>query len=781
MANTLLVLVSLSGAVRGQVVPIPGAYDACDSLSDWTTDPCSSTIESSTTCDLQDDTWAGRTCIVIGPEDSQWCLDLGTGSKIQKDFDLTGYWNLSVEVEIMASMAYLGNTHANMFAICQGFETQIKSFWPRPLPRDKAIDGHLWDTPSYIFLLHDLTFCEDAILTLKFDASYGEYWNTGFMFDAIQFYGTLITASPTVSPTGIPTLNPSMNPFEAPTKAPNLDPTEAPTLSPTFPSNIACQQIFVSNTTGLDLNDVNNTFKVVDFVGINNRLHWELNHSGAVYELYYDQQWKIAVDDEECHHIRDTNDNLTTIDEAAGFPPLNTLSSWVCGTNTKSTTLRLSCAHANEGEQIDIDSPAEKLLEWTTFIVVGALLALAVLFTIIAVLFHLRKKGSDAPGYLSIIKFFIEIIDLYTDVSFTYSVYLSGNPLIWYAAPAAIILFAYLVSVITSLIKVNLHKRNMLYSNYMKSFDKAWLTTTLIVGYYATFNIFTSHLFHLEITSFQVPEKEKNNVKTLKIVNFVILENLPMFILQAMYLLHTGYFEDAFTFEEDIPSDVRITLLAMAFGLIKIMSGLLTVISRFADCCCSKFATKQEQFYMDITSKHMNGNHIHSHFLLSIAISKVIRSERSSVEVLRIVEKTNGIHCTIRVDIFNDHDMENYELLFGKTDTKKALNNEIQFILKLDDIEEIFVEKKNETSQAKQSGTDTKIEMEATVENSQKKKKQKKKSPAKETKPKDGDKKKKKAKPKRADLQKSSVQNKKKRSKIETPKEKKETKIIKNI
>ena len=54
----------------------------------------------------------------------------------------------------------------------------------------------------------------------------------------------------------------------------------------------------------------------------------------------------------------------------------------------------------------------------------------------------------------------------------------------------------------------------------MNSSDKTWLFMTLIFGFYATFDLLTSHIFHLGLTSFQVGRNEINNVRTLKIMQF---------------------------------------------------------------------------------------------------------------------------------------------------------------------------------------------------------------------------------------------------------------------
>jgi len=176
--------------------------------------------------------------------------------------------------------------------------------------------------------------------------------------------------------------------------------------------------------------------------------------------------------------------------------------------------------------------------------------------------------------------------------------------------------------------------------------------------------------------------------------------------MKIMYLSYIGYFDDVYI--DDISSEIKITLLSMAFGVISIIGGLLTVISRCIECFSSSKTSSngdKEYFYLDITSKYIQRKHKHSHLLISKGVSRAIKIDEGSVETLSIVQKTNGIHSKVMVNICNDYDLKNYEKLFDtkiseNSDTKKALRRELKKVLKVEKIGKVSVEKIKEQNTA---------------------------------------------------------------------------------
>eukprot|EP01084_Bolivina_argentea_P243206 407760_1 len=173
---------------------------------------------------------------------------------------------------------------------------------------------------------------------------------------------------------------------------------------------------------------------------------------------------------------------------------------------------------------------------------VGGLVVVAPLILIlIAMLFHKFKTGSDNPEYLSFFKFFGSTGDFYTDAIWSFILYSEGHYLyLW----AFICTFGpHLLSIIVGLLYITNWRQNRAkqhIAEYAKEFDTKIIILTLFSGFYATAEIITSHLFHLEVLSLQLTKKQKSRIFNLQILNEVILEDIPCFYIQYLYLTTSG-------------------------------------------------------------------------------------------------------------------------------------------------------------------------------------------------------------------------------------------------
>ena len=165
---------------------------------------------------------------------------------------------------------------------------------------------------------------------------------------------------------------------------------------------------------------------------------------------------------------------------------------------------------------------------------------------------------------------------------------------------------------------------------------------TLISGFYATTEIITSHLFHLNVLSLQLGARPRARILNLKILNNVILENIPMFWIQYQYLLSTT---DGSIFDNGI----NITLLAMAFSVTAILFGVLTVTIRVFNGCIELTRRNDlNQIYVDFTFKASKPDiikryHAHTNVLLAEGIKLALHIQLTQVEIVYIQLISNGI------------------------------------------------------------------------------------------------------------------------------------------
>eukprot|EP01084_Bolivina_argentea_P146805 256958_1 len=321
---------------------------------------------------------------------------------------------------------------------------------------------------------------------------------------------------------------------------------------------------------------------------------------------------------------------------------------------------------------------------------------------LVALLFHKFKSGSDNPGYISLFKFFASNADFYTDAIWAFTLYSENNRLYYWSFSFAF--GPHLISIIVGLFYIvnwrqNRSKRHI--SEYAMKFDTSIIFLTLLSGFYATTEIITSHLFHLNILSLQITTKQKSRILNLQILNEVILEDIPCFYIQYLYLTTSS--------EPIFDKGINITLLAMIFGILSMISGVLTLgIRIFNGCIDLARGNNLETIYIQLSftslQEVINNKHTHSHSLLSDAIAGALHIQTSQINIIYIQKVTKGIKVTATLQHLDYNNTKNIlkELQNVKSEPFLNLHKECTDRLKLpldNSVElrilEIYVKNKN--------------------------------------------------------------------------------------
>eukprot|EP01083_Nonionella_stella_P225281 801093_1 len=301
------------------------------------------------------------------------------------------------------------------------------------------------------------------------------------------------------------------------------------------------------------------------------------------------------------------------------------------------------------------------------YVTVGVIFSLALIFVIIAFVFHRKREGTDRPGYVALLKLFSSIADLYTDVIFTLTLfalkgvwhyYIFGLDLwIW---SAIFTLGPHFLSIVVGLFFITKWRQTRskrFLSEYASRFDKVIVLLSLVAGFYAAIDMLSSHLFHLDVMSFQIGVDTKARLMNMKIINNVVLENVPCLYIQYLYLTSS---------DSDLVSNgMSITLLAMTFSILGILFGVLTVSVRICNGCIEVTrGDKSGTVYMVFTVKSEKEDvvqkyHVHSNFLLSEAISQALRVELTQVEVIYIQHIMHGVLVQAKVKYLEDQNRDN--------------------------------------------------------------------------------------------------------------------------
>ena len=429
-------------------------------------------------------------------------------------------------------------------------------------------------------------------------------------FDSLRMDGVVdnsksqlicLTFSPTFNPTNEPTVELTPGPTDDPTSGP----TDSPTMEPT-----TLESLIVNGLLECDVND--ECYSCTSILVTLASIKLEENR-----EECCDYLWTYSTDD-----LSECNDDDCCID----------VGSYLRGTSMQSESLNFD----------EFDS---------TFMLIGALLLILLLpascslYAYCAV--HSRRPGSDRPHYLSIFKVSINVADFYSDIIWTLTLIFQCSE---YAIWAALFTFgSYAVSMgiaISFVTKWKVNRLNLSLSGYAEKYSAFMLACTALAGFYATAELITSHILHLSVFSLNMTVIQRQHIRTLRILNTVILENLPLLILQLLYLSSDSASEES----------LDLTVITIMFSSLSILSGVSNMIT----IMCSRLIAHQrddssfKKLLMEFSLKQkepgsIKSYHIHSYYLLQIAVASALHLEQHQVVILKIQKVTDGLTISLKL------------------------------------------------------------------------------------------------------------------------------------
>ena len=295
-----------------------------------------------------------------------------------------------------------------------------------------------------------------------------------------------------------------------------------------------------------------------------------------------------------------------------------------------------------------------------------------------------RRRGSDRPSYASAFKFFASLTDFYTDCIWALLLYSEGSSLWLYAAVAT--LAPHALSIALCLVFLTRWKQMASaphVAGFAKRYDKVLILLTVFSGFYAAMELLTSHLLHASLLSFQMPRAHAAQVANLKLVNEVLLENLPCLVIQLVHLTR-----GAFAFDVQ-NSDELVTLITMAFSLLSIVFGLLTLAQKAATRCMATSAGEGEgdgRFALSVgfTLRAHGGvigeHHAHTHFLLQRSLSRALQLEPTQIAIDSVQRITDGVK--VSAELASLSEQEAHKLQTALRDECSAADAQLRANLK---------------------------------------------------------------------------------------------------
>merc|ERR1711920_1089377 len=97
----------------------------------------------------------------------------------------------------------------------------------------------------------------------------------------------------------------------------------------------------------------------------------------------------------------------------------------------------------------------------------------------------------------------------------------------------------YLLSVFVGILFITKWRqslRNLQLAEWASRYDKWIIILSLFSGFYPASDLICSHLFHLHALSLQISPRQKRRIWYLRVLNTVLMENVPCLIIQYLYL-----------------------------------------------------------------------------------------------------------------------------------------------------------------------------------------------------------------------------------------------------
>eukprot|EP01083_Nonionella_stella_P096596 271608_1 len=472
-------------------------------------------------------------------------------------------------------------------------------------------------------------------------------------------------------PTSNPTESPSFEPTEpssSPTKQPSSEPTRTPTVARSYNS-------YVDVLYGLQgLSDLNLHLISNNAVEVMRKLEGIIS-TGYINTLPHTDNYEtfkvmiLKVDEYDISEVVNVtlskwNDflRLSAQIECDTHFCDDILNVYNATTFTEFVTRKLAFYFGDSNEALqfvvisisDVMSLADAQFNFDLiYIAVGSIFVIMVvpsslLSWIAYFVYHRKRPGTDPPRYRSLFICVGNVADLYTNVWWSLMLMTQRHTL-W--LPAVLITFVpHILSIgigvwyIFKWKQKSVHSIERAYiSKYTTKYYKPLILCIVITGFYPTLEMICSHLCHLNALSFDLYTKDKLQIANIKMINALILNQIPIFIIQYLYLMDTN------------TNVLSATLITISFTIICMLWSVCTVLSRVRnDLRRRMLGANMADVLLEFEVKQNTPNiiqsyHIHSHWLLTSSLSFALNIKQYQIDVGGVQKINDGIRVNARL------------------------------------------------------------------------------------------------------------------------------------
>ena len=333
-------------------------------------------------------------------------------------------------------------------------------------------------------------------------------------------------------------------------------------------------------------------------------------------------------------------------------------------------TLMPTAIPTNQTENNDAAEIAIKNFDTAGLYFVSCILILSLFLLLIAIIYHyIIAKGSHLNNLFGLLRFFASVADFWTDLLFTAILYFESNRednisnnnkntyFLLFIVSTVCVGAAYLCSCIfgvywISRMRITISgKKDSSHRllKYFKQYDMFVYGMITIAGFYATIDLLRSKLFYLDIFNLQLTHEEYTSLKMYRFINIVLLENIPQFIVQIIYI-HINLNINA----SDENGNNNINSIALLSVTLSVLSIIAASLSQMSMLCSNKCRNVEKYTYSHrceltgsivIKSNQLKKWHAFSHKKIEECISDVIETCKDS----NLWNKRSDVFYTIQV------------------------------------------------------------------------------------------------------------------------------------
>ena len=223
---------------------------------------------------------------------------------------------------------------------------------------------------------------------------------------------------------------------------------------------------------------------------------------------------------------------------------------------------------------------SSKMLDKIDDITQYLVLSLIVILFVILVFrnFHFKIScfsGADMCGYASLIVYLQCTFDFWTDLLFSYSMYLQNQVYYFYFS----LIFTIIPLFASTIICIYFihHWQTMdcpisqRIQNYLRKYSLILILFSMIGDFYSSVMLLKSKLFYLPMFNLHPHRSDSTRLKNFRFVNTVLLENIPQLCIQTLYI-------------QTSKTKLRgIVFISMTFTVLSLLVSFFTQISRILE------------------------------------------------------------------------------------------------------------------------------------------------------------------------------------------------------